>query len=633
MARFLSFWRNLLSRVRVDADLDDELRATCEALAAEKTGSGLSPAEARRAALLELGGIESVKQQVREARAGSLADSFLQDLRYAAALLIRNPLFTLTAALSLAIGIGATTAVFSVANGLLLRAAAGVADPGRLVDVVRRDPAAGPGIEQVSFPVVVDLRRQLTTVSDVFAYQLNMASVGLRFDDRSVSAVANLVTPNYFHALGVRPAAGRLFDAADSEQAGASPILVLSHRYWIRQFRGDPGIVGRTVRLNNVPLTVVGVAPATFRGVSAVAPDVWLPVSMVAAISPEGKGIELTSRRIDWLSVGARLVPGVSHAQASAQIATIGAALQRSEPEGFMPPPGAKDVDVASIDVTTAGYTPASGRELFRRVVDEVRRIPGVERATLADHAPGPGVYSFGTVSVPGATPRDGRAFVTSWTLVAPDYFATVGVPLLLGRDFGVGDREGSEPVAIVAKATADRLWPGRSPIGETLTTRAGMSPGATQGMSLKGIGGGAPPASSLRVVGVVADAKQGVADSQIEVELYVPIEQKYLPRVTIIARRDPDGSSLAPAGGTRIGDRPGARAGCGPRPGRTPVRNPDGRPVGARRRDAVVYLGGAGRVLCASASRGQDSRDGSPEVRVRESQSTLSPLPESYTP
>jgi putative ABC transport system permease protein len=213
----------------------------------------------------------------------------------------------------------------------------------------------------------------------------------------------------------------------------------------------------------------------------------------------------------------------------------------------------ARGLDVASIDLTAAGYGAAPGRVLFQRLLEEVRRIPGVERATLADHAPGPGVYSFGTVSVAGVTPRDGRALVTSWTLVAPDYFKTIGTRLLLGRDFGPDDREGADPVAIVSKATADRLWAGRSPIGETLLTRDGMSPGATQGTVLKGVGGAAAAPVAMRVVGVVADVTTGGPAGDVEVVLYVPIEQRFIPRVTIIARRDPDGSSIAPAMGAAV--------------------------------------------------------------------------------
>ena len=137
MRRFFSFWRNLLRRDRVEQDLDDEMRATLEILTEEKVGAGMTPGEARRAAGIELGSPESVKQQVRDMRSGVLFETLLRDLRYGLRVLVRAPLFSLTAILSLAIGIGATTAIFTVANGLLLRAVTGVEDPGELVDIVR----------------------------------------------------------------------------------------------------------------------------------------------------------------------------------------------------------------------------------------------------------------------------------------------------------------------------------------------------------------------------------------------------------------------------------------------------------------------------------------------------------------
>ena len=135
MRRFFSVCRNLLRRDRVERDLDDEVRATLEILTEEKVRAGMMPREARRAAGIELGSPESVKQQVRDGRSGAFVDTLLQDGRHGARLLLRQPLFTLTAMLSLAITIGANTTIFSLANALLLRPPTGVADPDSLVDI------------------------------------------------------------------------------------------------------------------------------------------------------------------------------------------------------------------------------------------------------------------------------------------------------------------------------------------------------------------------------------------------------------------------------------------------------------------------------------------------------------------
>jgi predicted permease len=349
MRRFLSFWRNLLRRDRVERDLDDEMRATLAALIEEKCAAGASREVATRAALIELGGVESVKVQVRDVRAGAGLETLLQDLRYAARLLRRNPLFTLTAALSLAVGIGATTAVFTIGNGLLLRATAGVPEPERLVDLVRRPPGANPGVELLSYPDLVDVRARATLFEEVFGYQFILDASSLRIGDTTTAVYPTLVTTNYFRALGVHPAVGRLFDRGDSEQAGAAPVMVLSHRFWTRLFDGDPAVVGQTVRFNNVPMTVVGVAPEGFTGLSVTAPDAWLPVGMITARSPEGKGIEMV-KRIPWLAGGARLKPGVTRAQASAQIRAVGAGIQSTgKGNPWVPPDDAHEADPKSL--------------------------------------------------------------------------------------------------------------------------------------------------------------------------------------------------------------------------------------------------------------------------------------------
>lgn len=340
MARFVSFWRNLLWRGRVDRDLDDELRATLYTLIAEHQARGLPRAEAERLARVDLGGVESIKEQVRDVRAGAWFDALRQDLRYAVRILRRQPLFTLTAALSLAIGIGATTAIFTVANGLLLRTAEGVPQADRLVDLVRKPPGFEPGLDLLSYPDIVDMRKGTTLFDEVFAYQFILNPSSFRIGDSATPVHPSLVTSNYFRALGVTAAIGRVFDAGDSEQVGASPVVVLSHRLWMRHFNADPRAIGQTMAFNNVPVTIVGVAPEGFTGLSAGAPDAWLPVGMVGVQSPEGKGIEMT-RRIPWLAGGARLKPGVTREQASAQVAAIGAEIQKTAEGHPWAPPGA----------------------------------------------------------------------------------------------------------------------------------------------------------------------------------------------------------------------------------------------------------------------------------------------------
>ena len=204
-----SLWRNIRHRSQVERDLHDEVQATLHLLTEEKIAAGATPTAARRAAAIELGNTESIKEQVRDVRAGARIDTTIGDVRYAARVLARNPLFTMTAALSLAIGIGATTAVVTIANGLLLRSAVGVADPGRVVDVVVSE-SDDPGVTAVSYPDYLELRRLATTLDGVYAYELELVAASLRVADEGAERVfATNATTNFFSVLGVGVAAGR----------------------------------------------------------------------------------------------------------------------------------------------------------------------------------------------------------------------------------------------------------------------------------------------------------------------------------------------------------------------------------------------------------------------------------------
>src|SRR5919197_1292428 len=181
--RLAALWRNLTKGHRVEHQLDDELRVTVDMLVDEKIRAGMRPDDARREAAIEFGGIESVKAQVRDVRHGAFIDTLVQDVRYAVRVLRRSPLFTATATLSLAIGVGASTSIFTVANTLLLRAAPGVTEPDRLVDVVRRERDRGPGIAEISYPTLRDIRERVTTLEAVYGYRLQPSAISLLIDD------------------------------------------------------------------------------------------------------------------------------------------------------------------------------------------------------------------------------------------------------------------------------------------------------------------------------------------------------------------------------------------------------------------------------------------------------------------
>ena len=745
MMRIFHAVRNLVRRDRLERDLDEELRASLDLLVDEKVRGGMDTTTARRAAAAELR-IESVKEQVRDVRAGSFIETLLQDARYAARLLRRNPLFTLTAAASLAIGIGATTTVFTVANGLLLSVPSGVSEPSRLVEIARVEEGDF-GIELIPYAAYLSLKESARTLDEVYGYELDLEPVSMRADGSSERVFANFVTMSYFDVLGVRAAAGRLFGRADSEVAGGSPVVVLSDALWARRFNRDPAVIGRTVSFNGFPMTVIGVADERFRGMTVLAPEAWIPAVMIPSLKPDTLiNFSSAAGPINWqLMVGGRLARGATRRQAADEVETFGAAFEKSLPPkiavdlgagvatsrdrsrmvwgvtassripsglrlaaaGFlallmslvsvvlmiacanlagvllaratarrreialrvaigagrarlvrqfltetvmlfllggaggllltqgltslamkllpafpvpvnleMPIDGrvlifglalsfvaalasglapawrgskadvvsalkddsqapvdklrlrnafvvgqvafsillvitagilvrglnrvtrvdrgfdARSVDTASVDLTMAGYTRTTGAGVARELLDRVRALPGVQHATMADRAPGPAGLSLGGITVPGVTPPRGQYFFANWTLVDRDYFATLRIPLLAGRDFRADDTPNAPPVVVLGESAARRFWPGADPVGRTLFVSEFTMTGIRQ-------------PQPVTVVGVVRDVRAGDPDRGAPLNLYVPLHYRAPTTLTLLARTA-DGRSLA---------------------------------------------------------------------------------------
>ena len=334
MASMLRALRRIANSIRgrsADEDAAREIASHLELLQDEFVRRGLSAADARVEAHRALGSAALAADLHRDARSFVWLDDLRWDLGYAARLLRRNPIFTATAALSLAIGIGANTAIFTLANALLFRPPSAVAEPDRLVDIgrsVQRGNAFNPG----SYPDYLDLRERTTTLDGVYASTMFPSGTSFAADaDAGIERVfAMPVSVNYFAVLGVAPAAGRLFGAADSEVPSASPIAVLSHRFWARRFNADPAAVGRTVRVDGRPFTIVGVAPEGFQGTGLRASDIWIPITMSAPA--RGTSI-LTNRAASVIIMGGRLRRDVGIGAAAAEVETIGAALEREHPE------------------------------------------------------------------------------------------------------------------------------------------------------------------------------------------------------------------------------------------------------------------------------------------------------------
>jgi len=322
--------RNLFRKQRADRDLDDEVRGYVEILAQEKMRAGMNPEDARRAARIEAGGVEQMKESVRDIRAGIWLDTFAQDLRYAARMLRKNPGFTAIAVLTLGLGIGANTAIFSFIDAILYKPLP-VKSPEQLVDLYTFEGKNDADINNIplSFPDYKDLRDQNHSFTSLLAY--DETAVAIQGAEESQIVPAEVVTENYFETLGVKPVIGRTFDPSPSHAPGDDPELVLSYSVWERRFAADPNIVGKTLVINGTSMAVVGVAPADFHGAfRGISPDLWLPMPMDATLH---LGDPVDDRGSNWLGCIGRLKRGVSIEQARAELVTIAAQLQKEYPK------------------------------------------------------------------------------------------------------------------------------------------------------------------------------------------------------------------------------------------------------------------------------------------------------------
>ncbi len=267
-----------------------------------------------------------------------MEDEMFQDLRYGARMLLKSTGFTAVAVLSLALGIGANTAIFSAADALLWRSLPAVNNEG-LLTLVRGDGSGGA----FSYPDYVDYRDRNQSFAGLAVYE----GITLAFGDgdRSAMVMGERVSGNFFEVLGVPMAQGRAFLPEEDRTPGANPVVVVSHDFWQRSLSGDPQLIGKALKFNNHSFTVIGVAAAGFVGVSIpTRADVWVPMMMQAAVRPSGPPAGLNDRQAEILGAVAHLKAGVSRAQAEAELETINRQLQQA-----YPPPNWWNLDAATL--------------------------------------------------------------------------------------------------------------------------------------------------------------------------------------------------------------------------------------------------------------------------------------------
>jgi predicted permease len=318
--------RTLFKIKRTEREMDRELRFHLEMEAEENVRRGMAPDEARLAAMRSFGGVERFKEECRDVKRNRPLETLWQDTRFGARVLGRNPGFTLVAVLTLSLGIGANTAIFSVVYGVLLRPLP-YQQGGQLVVLKQQAPLARNNNLNFSVKEIDDYRAQNSTLTDLAEHHsMSFTLFGGPEPERIQAAV---VSANFFELMGVTPVLGRTFAPSD-EAHGAEAVLILSHQYWLRSHKGDPNVVGRVFRMNDRPHTVVGVLPPLPQYPNE--NDMYMPTSACPTRSSERF---IANRQARMMSVFARLKSGVSEAQALADLSTIAGRMKETYPDAY----------------------------------------------------------------------------------------------------------------------------------------------------------------------------------------------------------------------------------------------------------------------------------------------------------
>jgi putative ABC transport system permease protein len=324
MDKLLLRARTLLERPRVDAELAEELRFHLERQIATHMASGLSAEEARRAAIREFGGVEQVREQCADTRRVNWLQDLAQDVRYALRMLRKSPGFTAIAIVTLAVGIGANTAIFSVVYAVLLKPLP-YPQPDQLVVVFEAKPQEGipqSGSSYQDFREFRDENHVFSEIGGLAAHDLNLTGRGEPFQVDTSD-----VTPGLLDTMRVKPLAGRSFLPGDGEK-GAAPVVLLSENLWRDRFGAGPQVIGTSVQLDMRAFTVIGIMPASFRyPFLSSHEEIWIPLQQDPLFGPW-----MDKPSLHWMGVTARLKPGVSIANAQAEMDAISARLSKKYP-------------------------------------------------------------------------------------------------------------------------------------------------------------------------------------------------------------------------------------------------------------------------------------------------------------
>ncbi len=316
MSRALSLFR----RRELEGRVHDEWRLHLDLLTEENVRQGLPPGEARRRAMIALGGVDQCREECLEAGGFRLLGELSQDFRYAFRSLKKNPAFTTVTTIVLALGIGANHGVLTLIDAIVFRPLP-VSQPSRLIEM-----SSGS-----SRPDFLDTVAAGDTISELAAF----SALPLFARTSSEGLSGRGVTANFFQVLGAKMAAGRGFSPEEAEFPSGSPVVVISHRFWQRAYGGDAGVIGKVIRLNGEPLTIIGVAPRNFRDIAFAGPyqDVWIPLPMWGKVMHMEQSADWKAgqqdRGLPWLGVIGRLRPGISLEQAQVRLGAVFASLKK----------------------------------------------------------------------------------------------------------------------------------------------------------------------------------------------------------------------------------------------------------------------------------------------------------------
>src|ERR1700681_468983 len=324
--------RSILLGRRVERELDEELQFHLEHKIAEGIANGLSPKEARYAAMRAIDGLEQRKEEMRDMRRIHWLTDFFADARYAIRSLRRIPGLTAFVVMTLALGIGMTSGTFSMVDALIFRPYP-VPHPSGVVTLV--STTHDDSFQNFSYREYLDIRDKTKSYSGVIA-NADMEAVGFSAEPSATPRVKGgmLVSGNYFHVLGVEPPLGRGFREDGDQVPGRDAVVVLGPDFWKHEFASDPGVIGRTIRLNGTEFTVIGVAPETFAGMPIFAhPDLYMPLAMAPVFSTNRQKNFFEDRDDRELTLRARLNSGTTLQQAQNELAVLAKSFESEYPK------------------------------------------------------------------------------------------------------------------------------------------------------------------------------------------------------------------------------------------------------------------------------------------------------------